>query len=345
VTEVPDPLRRLARLIRIKQWWDYKLTLALAIAYALAWRLHVGYAALWPALVLLLAAGIATAVYASVVNDLTDLEEDRVQGKITGMMSLSPNSRAAVLIASVAGLVAVGVPLYHYAGAFIVYAAIIAVFTLYSVRPFRIKGRGVWGVVFIALGEHMLAALIAVMLVSEVSRKPIPLDWVSAVLLWSLALGARGILWHQLEDYDNDRVTAMGTMGAKYSREALTLLGQRIVFPVELVSFAAVLVLSANLLAWKLLAVYVVLEWLRFKYLSANIVIVSPRPNERFAMFEYYQLFFPLSFLFADSYRDHVAAIVLLLQIILFPMPMWLVVSHVAHLLRWRVYPFLTTRS
>ncbi len=46
--------QRIISLARSGEWWDYKLPLAIAIAYALAWRLEISLQHLWLPLFLLL---------------------------------------------------------------------------------------------------------------------------------------------------------------------------------------------------------------------------------------------------------------------------------------------------
>src|SRR5690348_4046677 len=92
--------RRIAWIIRSREWWNYKLPPALAVAYALAWRLHIPLHALRLSFALLVLAGITAAVYASVFNDYLDLDEDQRAGKSTGLMGLPVSIRRMIVGAS-----------------------------------------------------------------------------------------------------------------------------------------------------------------------------------------------------------------------------------------------------
>lgn len=335
------PLRLFAGLVRAREWWDSKLPFALGVAYALAWRLRLPLHELWLPLVLLTASGITCAVYASVFNDLLDQKEDRLAGKTTGMMALSRCGKGSVLTATGAAMIAVGCLLFRFPSAFLCFLAISINYTIYSLPPVRLKARGAWGVLSIAVGEHLLAALLAAALVTSATATTPPVPWLIAVAVWSVALGLRSILWHQLCDYQNDRASHTHTLGAKYAPAFLRRLGERYVFPLEVGAFGMLLWLSEARTAWALLAFYLVLEWLRYRYMALNIIIVTPQPDFRFAMLEYYQLFFPIAFLIDLTCREPEAARLMALQLLLFPAPVWLFISHVAHLLRCRVWTFL----
>jgi 4-hydroxybenzoate polyprenyltransferase len=63
-------------LIRADEWWEYKLVPILSAFYATALVLHVAVSSLWVSALSLLLAIVAAAIYASVINDVTDLDGD-----------------------------------------------------------------------------------------------------------------------------------------------------------------------------------------------------------------------------------------------------------------------------
>ena len=331
-------------LIRAREWWDSKLTFPLGVAYALAWRLHIPTQSLWEPLLLLMAAGVTCAIFASVFNDLLDEREDRLAGKITGMMLLSPGGKKTVMTVVLASMTATAFLLHHSPAALLLYLSMWALFTAYSLPPFRLKERGVWGALCLAVGEHLLFALLSTALIASVGGAAPPAAWIGAVSVWSVVFGLRSTLWHQLSDAGNDRATGTTTLGARHDPAFLRRLGERVVFPIELCAFAIMLVFSGSSLVWILLAVDIALEWLRTRYLGANITIVAPAVRFRFAMLEYYQLFFPVAYLVEYTRVEHGAWIILAAQLILFPTPIILIISNVKHILRWRVLPRILNR-
>ncbi len=292
-----------------------------------------------------MAAGISAAIYASVFNDYMDLDQDRRAGKKTPMMDLSPAKRSAVIFISLSLMAAISLLLLHMPASLTCFLLIWAVYTAYSLPPIRLKERGILGVLCIGVGEHVLASFLAVFLVAELTGRSVPWWWLLPVLGWSLPFGCRGIVWHQLADIDNDRKVGCTTMGANLGAEALRRFGERVLFPIEVFSFLTFLILCNNLVVWLLLALHLFFEWMRYRFWSANIIIVDPVPGGRFALFEYYQLFFPLAILFSALPRDPTAAVLIGMFCLTFAAPL-AVSMRVLPVIRWRLLePWLRKTS
>src|SRR6185503_20264135 len=71
----------LRRVVRAGEWWEYKLAPILGVFYATAFTLHVPLTSLWRSALVTLLALAPGAAYVSVINDLTDLDDDRAAGK------------------------------------------------------------------------------------------------------------------------------------------------------------------------------------------------------------------------------------------------------------------------
>jgi 4-hydroxybenzoate polyprenyltransferase len=314
---------RVKQLIRAGEWWSYKLPLALGVAYALAFRAHLNLISLWFSLALIVICGTLLAIFASVFNDFIDQKEDKLAGKTTGLMSLSASQQRLVLTALTICMASAALLLSRTPLALLIYLLIWLDYTLYSLPPFRLKVRGIWGILSIATGEHVLASLFAVALLAESSHCPVSFAWLAALSGWSMAYGCRGILWHQLCDYENDRLSGTRTLGAVRGPQFLKWLGERVVFPLELTSLMVFLVLSQNVLIWPALLVSALLECSRVFDKSVNLIVVAPAKNFRIAMVEFYQLFFPLAFLDALVERNPSVIMVVAAQVLLFPWPLW----------------------
>src|SRR5437016_5425290 len=148
-------LRTLADAIRADAWWEHKLALMLGTGYATAALLHAPLVRLWPTLMLALVALAAAAAFVSLLNDLTDVRDDRAAGKPNRLEGRSPAFATAGLVGCLAVGLAVGalawrgdaLTLALYGGAWLA-------FSLYSIPPARLKGRGVAGVLADASGAH-----------------------------------------------------------------------------------------------------------------------------------------------------------------------------------------------
>ena len=304
-------MRRLLDLSRAGEWWHHKVPIALATGYAAAHHVDesitdaAGRLALG---VFVLAAG---ATYVSLLNDLTDIEADRAAGKAN---RLAGRSRGAALAATGATL-AVGVVLAvvvwqtsRWAAA--ATAGAYLAFTLYSLPPVRLKGRGILGAIADACGAHVAPQLLLLALMADGHG---PADWwVGAVAVWALAFGLRGALWHQLGDVEADTRAGVRTFGAAHPGAARTIV-RSVVFPVELAALAAVLAgVDRPLVVIAAVAVYTLVEWLRVRYHRVRIVVTERAPRYRIALQELYSVVLPIALLVE-------APLVLLTHVALFP--------------------------
>lgn len=312
-------LERLGHLARAGQWWDYKLAPILAAFYATAVVLQAPVSELGWALAQLLLAIVPGAAYVSLINDLTDLADDRAAGKPNRMAGRSRAERVVLIALPVAaGLAFVWLwrddPLLVgcYLGAW-------AAFSLYSLPPVRLKARGALGLLADAAGAHLFPALVGAALVAHVAGRPVGVVWLAAIALWSLAYGIRGILWHQIGDAENDERSGVATFVQRHSAAFAARLGAGAVFPVELMALAV--------LMWRLdspvviggLGAYVLLCWARIKWLGVRPAVVQPGGAYFLVGHLYYDLLLPLSLLGAYAVLSPAALWLVPVQLALFP--------------------------
>lgn len=310
---------RLGHLARAGQWWDYKLAPIFAAFYASALVLQAPVSSLGWALAQLLLAMIPGAAYVSLINDLTDEADDRAAGKPNRMAGRSPAGKVFLIALPVtAGLVFAWLwrddPLLLccYLGAW-------AAFSLYSLPPVRLKARGGLGLLADAAGAHMFPALVAAALAAHVADRPAGAVWLSAIAIWSLAYGVRGILWHQIGDAENDERSGVATFVQRRSATFAGRLGLWIVFPVELMALAV--------LMWRLdsgfvvvgVGAYALFCWARIRWLEVRPAVVQPGGAYFLVGHLYYDLLLPLSLLLAYAADSPGALWLVLLQLALFP--------------------------
>src|SRR4051812_46669797 len=91
-------IAKINSVTRSQEWWGYKLPPLLAIGYATALQAGIPLLniAFW--LLLMLGGIIIGAVYVSVINDITDLEEDLASGKQNRMANVSPKVKLLIPI-------------------------------------------------------------------------------------------------------------------------------------------------------------------------------------------------------------------------------------------------------
>jgi 4-hydroxybenzoate polyprenyltransferase len=298
-------------------WWDYKLSPILATIYASAAFSRIPFRTLLPVVALALPALIVCASYVSILNDLTDAEDDQASGK-PGRWPGGVRTYPALLL--VGCMAAGGVFLIGWrkdALLFYIYLLPWLAFTLYSTPPFRLKVRGIWGVLADASGAHLFPTLFAIVLVYHWNRTEATAQWTILIALWSFAAGVRGILSHQLEDAINDRKIELRTFACLHGTKAAERLGL-LTFLFESVSFSLMLWLTRNALAALFLVLYGLFALVRWRLLGIGLTIIKPGQASRMAMTEYYIVLYPLAYLLTASWQQPSALLLLLFHGVLF---------------------------
>lgn len=317
--------------MRANAWWEHKLSPILATVYATAAFSRIPLLSLWPVVVLALLALIVCASYVSVLNDWTDAKDDQLSGKPSrwlGKPRIYPVLLLAACVAAGCGFLIVW---RKETWLFSAYLFCWLAFTLYSAPPFRLKVRGIWGVLADASGAHLFPTLFAVVLVYHWDRTEAPAPWTLLIALWSLAAGVRGILWHQLEDADHDRKIGLRTFACLHTKGAERL--GVLVFWLELAAFLPMLWLTRNALAASFLVLYGLFAWVRRRLLRIGLDVAKPGQASRMAMLEYYIVLYPLAYLLIASWQQPLVLLLLLFHSILFSRQLLYMVHEVVTML------------
>jgi 4-hydroxybenzoate polyprenyltransferase len=318
---------------RVNCWWEHKLSPILATIYATAALSRIPFPSLWPVVSLALLALIVCASYVSVLNDLTDAKDDQASGKPSRWLGESRIYPALLLAACVAA--GGGFLIIWRKDTLLFYAYLLCwlAFTLYSAPPFRLKVRGVWGVLADASGAHLFPTLFAVVLVYHWNRTEGTAKWTILIALWSFAAGVRGILWHQLEDAVHDRKIGLRTFACLHGTKTVERLGL-LTLLLESAAFAAMLWLTRNALAWLFLVLYGLFALIRWRLLGIGLAVVKPGQASRMAMAEYYIVLYPLAYLLTASWQQPSALLLLLFHGVLFSRQGLYLVHEVVAMLR-----------
>jgi 4-hydroxybenzoate polyprenyltransferase len=157
-------------------------------------------------LTLFLLFSIFSTTYGYLINDLSDMELDRIHGK-NNTFENDSNTKAALIvllflaISIIFGSRFIGNPLF-----LIIWICWGLSATFYSLRPVRLKERGKAGLLVVVLAQRGLPAL----LMFSAFRH---YDWVD-IIVFSSYIFFRGLssdLNHQLADYSNDSCTRTAT--------------------------------------------------------------------------------------------------------------------------------------
>lgn len=274
---------------------------------------------LWIGALTLFLSVAAAAIYASAINELTDRADDAAAGKRNRAAERPRSVKPLLAVAVGAGLTFVW---FWRDDTLLVscYAATWLAFAIYSIPPFRLKKRGVAGVLCDAAGEQMFPALTAVFVAARGTPRAASGAWVAIVAVWALAFGLRGIVWHQLRDVDNDRAAGVQTFASRQPRVA-SLICVFLVFPLELGAFALMLAQIGSPWPAAFLVLYAVYAVRSVHRRQLTPVIVAPKPRSFIVLQDFYTDLFPIALLIAAAARDRRDIIVLAVHLLLFPRP------------------------
>lgn len=323
-----------ADLVRIRDWWDFKLSPLLAIFYGAALARGAALLPMAPQALLLLLAVALCAAFVSAINHASDVRDDALAGKPNPMAGISAAVRAvAIALPAVAGMgIALlwrqDVPLLlGYLGSYVA-------FILYSLPPARLKGRGSLGVMADAAGAHLFPTLVALLTAWRAMLAPADPVLLAAAASWAFAFGLRGILWHQLGDIAADSHAAVRTLPLIFGPAAVRRFGERYVFPVEAAALALLLWRMGAALGVLALALHATALALRFWREGVAPAIVYPRPRAAIALHEFYGFWLPLAIIIQSGLHHPADLALVLVQVALFPGRAWQVAAEIGALAR-----------
>lgn len=286
--------------LRFGNPWKYKAPLLICWPYIMI--LLTGIKPLEAVYFILLAYstlfGIASLGY--FINDWSDINSDKKASKSNKMGELNLGFKILILLIllSFSFVPWIWLPKNQYT--YILLGAEILLFLLYSLPPFRLKEKGVLGILTDSLYAYIVPSMLAGLTFYLVGRgNYIDFEFfVLAISTWLLVVGIRGILLHQLLDYKNDLNAGVKTFvtikGTSMAERIITAL-----LPVELILLTGFFVFVMNEF-WLLFPGY--LFYCLFQLLMA-------RKNKEIVNFKEYQKF---SYRFLDDfYLDFLPVLIL----------------------------------
>ncbi len=315
--------QRAIRLVRADNWWA-KIPPLLAIAYAQALLSRPSAERFLGETLGLLVAIFAVAAYGHVVNDLYDIEVDQKAGKPNSMARLSRGARraAVALTLAVAWLPGFWLHWGPLAGALVLVN--LALPTLYSVPPVRLKERGILAVLADTLGAHAVPTLLVCAVLADFDRGT-PRAWLALTLTATASAflaGLRGILRHQRFDREADLRAGIETVATRTSPAEFARY-LRWVYPAEMLALGAYLAVLTRLTG-ALVPVFVVfglieltrtaLDW-RFRFQPDDQPSEPYRPLTNNV---FYELWLPVSLAAAVAARQPKLAWLPLAQVLVF---------------------------
>jgi 4-hydroxybenzoate polyprenyltransferase len=235
-----------AKRLRLSNPWNFKVPVLISVTYLMMLGLQFAFedallAFGWSLCTIL---GIAGFGYLS--NDLGDRTADRKAGKPNLLSEIPAVQIAALMVLFLALAMLPWVfffPLNLLTGTLL--GTEFLLFVLYVLPPFRLKERGLLGILTDALYAHVIPAILAALtfgaLADTFPRKLT--HFLIGVGLWQLCLGMRNILLHQLKDATNDRTAGLQTFVTQVGEARANRWLKMVFVPLELLSWLLFLIL------------------------------------------------------------------------------------------------------
>lgn len=285
-------------LLRIRDWWQFKLTPPLALFLATLVAAGEPLLPRWLDMLALLAGIAICAAFVSLINDYCDREEDARSGKANRVAAFPVGVARTMLILVVGAGVAIAVAWRDEPAALFLYAGSWIAFAAYSAPPMRLKTRGLPGVVADALGSTMFPVLLAVVLAGPPGGTggDALMMMVAAAAVWAFGWGMRGILYHQLGDAESDGRGLVRTFVQRRGAKAAELLSQRVALPLELIGLLALFVIVGSVVPLVFLGIYMGVVAGRAKFMGFA-------GKRQLVLSEYYDGLLPLAMIVASAIR------------------------------------------
>lgn len=312
---------------RPDNWFVSKIPPLLAIAYLDMLRFELAPAAALGLLGGALVSIFCVAIYGHVVNDMFDLEADRLADKVNRPTAMRPIWRWMLALGFLGAGFVPAAALHYPPGAVALLAFNYLWPTIYSVPVLRLKERGLFGVACDALGSHVTPTLFVLALFAAAAPDdtgPAPIAIVAT--LWAAVLGIKGILHHQIEDRENDIRSGLVTFATRADIGSLQRFLTRFNLLVELPVSALFAVMAAPWcpLAIAALLLYAGSETAKYKLGFQFALTQDPatiRASVPFANEMFYVLWMPMAAALQLAFHRQAFAGMLLLHGLIFRRP------------------------
>ncbi|NVK65505.1 MAG: glycosyltransferase [Flavobacteriales bacterium] len=229
--------------LRLSNPWRYKVPLLISFCYFLLLAGNVDSFTSAMSFFAAIATTIGFMGFGYLTNDLADRKKDELAGKSNGTANLSAGSISMLVIAflAIAILPWLYLPLDE-VSAICIFTEL-ALFVLYAFPPFRLKERGILGVLTDSLYAHVVPGFLASWTFFLVGEKKYDdfYFFAGTLILWQLISGTRNIVSHHFKDFENDQVSGTNTFATHVGKDRVYTLMSRVLIPLEVIAFVAFL--------------------------------------------------------------------------------------------------------
>ncbi len=246
----------------------HKLSFMFAIIYMVAFGLNFTTEELliYLSLSIVVVFGIGGIGY--FLNDLTDIEPDRIAGKRNMFLLFS---KTTIGLIGIGCLIFTILPwlLFPFTIISLFFICLeIGLFAIYSFKPFRLKEKGWAGLVADALYAHVIPVMFAVYTFTLIKNPLFNLEFCHITgVLWVFLTGTRNILKHQIEDFDNDQKSNTKTLLQSMNLNRVRKNVVTILIPLEISLFIITLIAinQLNIILVGIFLIYTTLYFIKRK--------------------------------------------------------------------------------
>lgn len=199
--------------LKAEKWWVFKIAggMLTALLVTVSFNLDVDTVC-WINLAKLFGAFLLLAVFGHLINDLSDLGQDLAAGKSNVVTTFGKN--VSVLLAILSALCAL-VLVLSIGSVWIAILVVVQILlnSIYSLRPIRLKERGVWALLITGFYERALPySMIAVLLL--MNKEAVDYNFLLPYLLWAYVWEVRNHLNGQLLDRGSDQKSGVKSIAS-----------------------------------------------------------------------------------------------------------------------------------
>ena len=308
---------------RTKDWWKPKAGNILAILYISAYHFQlkadIFLVSLLPSILTIFGIGL-TAYW---INDWVDLPTDRVLNKKNFLINLTHKQQILFLIFALICSILPWLFLPKTEVTIYLLTLEFVLITTYSLRPLRLKTKGLIGVIADALYAQALPTVLAfytfsLLKIDTFDKFPITF---LLLFLWQFFAGLYNICLHQFEDLPNDKKSLTKTWALQMGKSKIRRLMLSIFLPLMILCYLAFLFLL-NGLGWLiglLSGIYILAQFVNvFRQKKPRFFYTTPFPEDLQRVNLHYHKFLPLIILSILVWNDQEYFLLLAIHLILF---------------------------
>lgn len=312
-------LKSIATIFRVSDWWGYIFPPVLGVIYAFQYMSQTKPNEFFEILLAFFISVIGSASFGFLINDISDIESDKLSQKRNYSAQLSKIWQAVLVIVSLNVAILPWLHIPFSLPAIVLFSLQLILLSAYSLPPVRLKNHISISVLVDALYSSVLPIAIAFFVFKPESMQILFIAAYLALLAAFVLRGFRNILLHQVLDSDNDQKSGLPSFVLRHGSEKTIRIVSYRLLPVELgFSFVFIGIISIHNIWFALLAPVYIL-YIATKSYNLHILGKSLTPIQRLQLHnDFYEDVLPLVFLVLLSLANQLYIYLAVVHIVLF---------------------------